>query len=701
MRLAYLGLALLSAVSATVCNVDPSKINDGYCDCPETGEDEPDTDACSGSTQWPGVQTPDASAAPLFVCPQQPTLQIPHSRINDGICDCCDGMDEPGMRCPDTCAAYHAAREAQAKALQDAYAKGSALRKEQIQAYEAAVTEVQAKVVQQRTELREWQVKGTQSESQWKAAQQHAYEQNRQSVDAYVSRHEHVLDGLTLEELEGFVVSACQLAGELATDSSNTCVPLRLAGLDHGVGWRPETYQVDLVREYAPILGELLEHNLLNPDDKIWYQRTEKDKRRRLEEIYDDDMMYEDEYYGDMEDDDDEEDGPPKDSKRDELTREIMDRDFSRSRSLFLTQTTELVKKITDLVKEEDNEDGEESAEEQEPLAVDPMVLPLVRNTLEERQRTVRRGVDYAVSAKVLIDKLREGAYESDGDRRQDLVRLALGVVRHGNLSSFHAWHIVASLVAPPLPPTESDTCQSPWVGLCPSFQVERQGVTESVVSVPCNDLYSVGKGYCEGMSHECADPETIPTEVPDGFFGYYKLAARDESDMFAYTGAVADTEALQSLRDETEKLRQHCAKMMKEIDELLASIGGETPALGDDGELFALKDTCHSVEAGKYTYELCLMGSATQRDKGQKAGGTNLGAWVSPTKDEETGQRIWKWENGAKCWNGPQRSMTAYVTCGAETRVLSADEPDTCRYEVRVESHVACDEQYRMKHEL
>lgn len=30
-------------------------INDGYCDCPLDGADEPNTDACSGSPIWPGI----------------------------------------------------------------------------------------------------------------------------------------------------------------------------------------------------------------------------------------------------------------------------------------------------------------------------------------------------------------------------------------------------------------------------------------------------------------------------------------------------------------------------------------------------------------------------------------------------------------------------------------------------------------------
>ncbi len=32
-------------------------INDGYCDCPFDAKDEPDTDACSGSLSWAGVNS--------------------------------------------------------------------------------------------------------------------------------------------------------------------------------------------------------------------------------------------------------------------------------------------------------------------------------------------------------------------------------------------------------------------------------------------------------------------------------------------------------------------------------------------------------------------------------------------------------------------------------------------------------------------
>lgn len=66
--------------SGVVINVD--KVNDDYCDCPEDGSDEPQTNACINSK---------------FKClksrPKFPHF-IPSAWVNDGVCDCCDGSDE-------------------------------------------------------------------------------------------------------------------------------------------------------------------------------------------------------------------------------------------------------------------------------------------------------------------------------------------------------------------------------------------------------------------------------------------------------------------------------------------------------------------------------------------------------------------------------------------------------------------------------
>ena len=112
------------------------------------------------------------------------------------------------------------------------------------------------------------------------------------------------------------------------------------------------------------------------------------------------------------------------------------------------------------------------------------------------------------------------------------------------------------------------------------------------------------------------------------------------------------------------------------------------------------MRDTCHKIESGKYEYELCIFGKATQRDIGQKSGGTNLGSWYKVQTDDD-GQRTLLWHKGTKCWNGPMRSAEVVVTCGRLTKILTADEPETCRYVFTMESPIACDEKFKISNSL
>ena len=65
------------------------QVNDDYCDCPSDGSDEPSTGACSKSVFFcpSGLHSSSAER-------EQDRVPLPSNRINDGVCDCCDGSDE-------------------------------------------------------------------------------------------------------------------------------------------------------------------------------------------------------------------------------------------------------------------------------------------------------------------------------------------------------------------------------------------------------------------------------------------------------------------------------------------------------------------------------------------------------------------------------------------------------------------------------
>ena len=159
-------------------------------------------------------------------------------------------------------------------------------------------------------------------------------------------------------------------------------------------------------------------------------------------------------------------------------------------------------------------------------------------------------------------------------------------------------------------------------------------------------------------------------------------VAQREESDSVESKPVKEAKNRLQSSRDTLHSQRTEKEEKEKDL----------TADYGKDEVFRTMKDKCVSLDSGEYTYELCWLGQVTQRSK--KGGSHSMGhfeGFGSVVVDEDvpvngkglgSGERVaLKYENGAHCWNGPNRSTTVVLACAAEEEVWKVTEEEKCVY--------------------
>lgn len=171
-------------------------------------------------------------------------------------------------------------------------------------------------------------------------------------------------------------------------------------------------------------------------------------------------------------------------------------------------------------------------------------------------------------------------------------------------------------------------------------------------------------------------------------------LAARDEEPASSDNKAVREAQerldaTRRSLEDQIRDKASHEEDLAKDY--------------GVDDVFRALKGKCVSLDSGEYTYELCWMGSVTQKSKkgGSHNGMGNYAGMGTIHVDEEvaadgkglgTGERLtMKHENGQSCWNGPNRSVLVVLACAPAEEVWKVVEEEKCVYRMEVGTPAVC----------
>lgn len=103
----------------------------------------------------------------------------------------------------------------------------------------------------------------------------------------------------------------------------------------------------------------------------------------------------------------------------------------------------------------------------------------------------------------------------------------------------------------------------------------------------------------------------------------------------------------------------------------------------GDHDILRSVKGQWVSNKLGEYTYNLGFYDSIYQEGNGNNV---HIGRF----SNVENGNTL-VYINGAKCWNGPQRSAKVELICGVETKLLSVGEPEKCEYHFALLTPIIC----------
>ncbi|KAL7500580.1 hypothetical protein ACHAWT_011212 [Skeletonema menzelii] len=743
--------------SGTLQTISPEKINDGYCDCPLDGLDEIETGACAGAMDgmWAGIPPSFSSSSDdgVFICPQQPTLHLPPSRINDGICDCCDGSDESysNASCPDVCDIVLAEEREARRKLQEDYALGSEGRQASIRQYQQWREELQAKIKMisgrdiVNLERRVEDAKEALTKKRFGLWEEWAL-----AVDEVLSQStlKEILQSIMdVNKLGMFIVSLCQLSGEASADQvvDGRCLPLDRASLDTGILWNDDDddgngnlpsfhifdAESESIANYADKLVLRLEGKDSQSDSTTRGRAAKKSnsvKRSHPEpdvDDFDDEYDYhDDDYIGDSGDyineHDDIQDGDDDGKKEDDndTVKVLLEklpllavRDVFKEHGRALLASSGITDDNAD--KDTETEEEEEDSASEDEVSdnnVDPMALSMARSTISKRLGNIDRGETSSRSAARFV----AAVIEKRSLVMEELQSLALMTIYHSKLSSEDIAEIIYTLTFPPDQQEDGSeqTCSDvrPWSKWCPTVtMIDQDGgksYPPSIIAAAAERRCSQrgdAVGVCSGEGKEETDVE-FPSSVPDGYYAYYAPKVRTTADDLSSFFTAMDSmrisgdfsiakEVAEDLDTKLESKRQELTKLEKELD------SSDVSKYGVDGELFIMRDSCHKIESGKYEYEVCIFGKATQRDIGQKGGGTNLGSWDKVMM--ENGHRTLKWDKGTKCWNGPVRSAEVIVTCGRATKILSADEPETCRYVFTMESPIACDEQFKVNNSL
>lgn len=179
------------------------------------------------------------------------------------------------------------------------------------------------------------------------------------------------------------------------------------------------------------------------------------------------------------------------------------------------------------------------------------------------------------------------------------------------------------------------------------------------------------GGGKKRSGSDLIADGKSRVVDTPEARKARARLA---KASAAASSAAEAATSAEARL-DETRKSLDDVAADLKRF-------------VGARAEFQHMLGQCYTAQVDKYEYIVCPFAESKQD-------GTRLGRMrpLEPSENDDDSIDQFRFEEGETCWNGPSRSMTVSLACGASPRLFAVTEPSRCEYAAVLATPAVCDE--------
>ena len=565
-------------------------INDDYCDCPFTGQDEPHTSACSGAQQgaWAGITSSYGAASQEpqvdFTCPlERPMIHLPASKINDGICDCCDGADELlNSGCVDNCEQILAEQRAHQQKMQESFNIGYAQRLKALETYAHHKEQLQNDIQDiQLNKLPPLKESLQQLNHQILLKQRQAVEQRKRAMEDLTTSPSSplaFLNSLTTDEIVLLIESICHLSGEDHQAYENNkdhaffsieldCIPLLTALTAYDISCDmisddmancklhdnaqdlPDNKSLRSRRRTYVFSEEMLRDepynvhaSTLSPLRAAFYTHAQQ-VLSRIHNLYPDlDKVSSSKYHHDTDDyvegveDHHNEDYYPNGQFNDDSLPNLSNTQHEKGQtnSADNTETAEQTYTMPP------------SLNKGEPVPlVDPFAISLVKESLSSKLKGIQRAARYASHAKAIMEAVVEAVEESSNDQvklKKILLQILVSTLENAKVGDADVAEILYTIVTKigdnvlEAHQREGVCGDDPGMPLCPPLPPHtRDGQMippESIISaleLRCQARFEGVEVYVPGT---CAASEivNVPSDAPNGFHGYFDFVPRNDS---------------------------------------------------------------------------------------------------------------------------------------------------------------------------